>query len=112
MYYENPDGVAVHMGFPNPAVDASLQSLDLNKLLIRNSLSTYLMRIEGHEWRDAGIFDGALVLIDRALKAAGNDLVIWWEGDTFTISPHHAVPSGTPTWGVVTATIQQFRSKS
>ncbi len=109
MYYENPDGVAVHRGFPNPAVDASLQSLDLNKLLIQNSLSTFMMRIEGHEWREAGVFEGALVLVDRALSAQGNDLVIWWEGDSFVIAPRHKLPAGQRVWGVVTATIQQYR---
>jgi DNA polymerase V len=109
MNHENPDGVSVHDGFPNPATDSSLQLLDLNKLLIRHRISTYFMRIAGNDWQEQGIFDGDIVLVDRALKPRSNDLVIWWEGESFHISPKHAVPPDTPTWGVVTFTIHQFR---
>ncbi len=112
MYYENPEGVSVHMGFPNPAADASLQGIDLNKILIQNTLSTFMMRIEGNDWQQIGIFDGSLVLIDRALGARPNDLVIWWQGSTFAISHRHRMAKTGEVWGVVTAVIQQYRSTS
>jgi hypothetical protein len=111
MNYENPDGVSVHDGFPNPATDSSLQLLDLNQLLIRHRISTYFMRIAGSDWRELGVFSGDIAIIDRALKPKNNDLVIWWEGESFRLSPKHAVPLDTPTWGVVTSTIHQFREK-
>lgn len=109
MYYENPQGVSVHDGFPNAATDSSLQSLDLNQLLIRHSLSTFFMRLAGSEWQDMGIFAGDILIIDRALKPQANDLVIWWQGESFTLTPCHAAPPQTPIWGVVTAAIHQFR---
>lgn len=112
MYYSKPDGVSVHDGFPNPATDSSLQLLDLNSLLIKHRISTYFMRIAGDDRREQGIFDGDIVIIDRALKPKRNDLVVWWEGETFRLSPKHAVPLDTPTWGVVTSTIHQFREIS
>ena len=102
-------GVSEHAGFPNPATDRSLQSLDLNKLLIRHSASTYLMRIVGGGWRDLGIFSEDIVIIDRALDAQKNDLVIWWQGEHFVISHTGQVPDNSETWGVVTATIHRFR---
>lgn len=113
MYYENPDGVSVHGGFPNPAADASLQNIDLNKFLIKNSVSTYMMRVSGQEWQDRGIFDGDLILIDRALRVRRNDLVIWHDGSRdFAVSPWHTVPEGGEVWGVVTACIHLYEGTS
>jgi hypothetical protein len=109
MFYENPQGVSVHDGFPNPATDASLQTLDLNKLLIKNGVSTYFMRIAGDDWRKAGIFDGDVAVIDRAVAPRRTDLVIWCEGSDFMISPRHALPIGKQMWGVVTSVIHMYR---
>lgn len=109
MYYENPDGVSVHDGFPNPATDAALQGLDLNKLLIKNGVSTYFMRIAGSDWQASGIFAGDIAVIDRAVAPRRNDLVIWCEGDEFRLSPRHQLPIGKQMWGVVTAVVHLFR---
>lgn len=111
MYYENPDGVSVHGGFPNPAADASLQGIDLNRLLIKNSTATYFMRVAGNNWRDVGIFHGDVAIVDRALTAARNDLIIWWHNDSFAISPRHTLPKGGQIWGVVTSVIHQYRGR-
>lgn len=110
MYYENPGGVSVHRGFPNPAIDASIQGLDLNKMLIENGGSTYAMRLAGNEWQATGMFAGDILLIDRAIAPQTNDLVIWWHDDTFAISPKHQLPEGAEAWGVVTTAIHQYRS--
>lgn len=102
-------GVSEHAGFPNPAMDRSIQTLDLNRLLIRHSAATYLMRIEDESWRGWGIYSGDIVVVDRALSAGRNDLVVWWQGDSFTIGARHEVPEDTETWGIVTATLHRFR---
>lgn len=112
MYYENPSGVSIHTGFPNPATDASLQGIDLNKLLIQNGTSTFMMHIDGDDWQAVGIFDGDLALIDRAFGPRTTDLVVWIHDDDFAISPHHTLPEGGEVWGVVTAVIHQYRSRS
>ena len=104
------EGVSVHGGFPNPAADASLQGVDLNKVLIRNSVSTYLMRIAGNEWRSIGIFSGDLIVIDRALAARRNDLIVWVLHDDFAISPRHVLPEDAKVWGVVTSAIHRYRN--
>ncbi len=111
MYYESPEGVSVHGGFPNPATDASLQGIDLNTLLIKNSISTYLMRIEGNDWQAIGIFAGDIAIIDRALAANRNDLIVWILHDRFAISPRHALPRDAKAWGVVTSIIHQYRGR-
>ncbi|HZM63801.1 MAG TPA: S24 family peptidase [Candidatus Saccharimonadales bacterium] len=105
-------GVSVHTGFPNPAIDQRLQALDFNKLLIKNTVSTFMFRIRGNDWEGAGVFDGDIAVVDRALHARKNDVVIWWrEADSqFAISHLHDMPDGASLWGVVTATIHQFRT--
>lgn len=111
MHEENPQGVSVHAGFPNPATDKSLRSLDLNQLLIEHSVSTYYFRIRGEQWKDIGILDGDIAIVDRALDARPGDLVVWWRDgdDSFSISTPKTMPQDTVGWGVVTATIHQFR---
>lgn len=102
-------GVSVHTGFPNPAIDASLADLDLNKLLINHSAATYLMRIAGGEWRALGIFTNDIVVVDRAVTAHSNDIVAWWHDDSFMLSHLHQVPKDATVWGVITSTIHQFK---
>ena len=104
-------GVSVHTGFPNPATDASLRSLDLNQLLINHSASTYFFRVEGNNWEPSGVFDGDIAIVDRALGPRKTDIVIWWDQHTehFNISACKLVPEGATVWGIITSTIHQFR---
>lgn len=108
---KHPDGVSVHTGFPNPAIDKSLHTLDFNKLLIQHTLSTYMFRIEGSEWEGAGVFDGDIAVIDRALDPRKSDVVLWWDASAgeFAISKYSAMPKEASLWGVITATVHQFR---
>lgn len=108
------DGVSVHAGFPNPATDKSLDSLDLNRLLVQNSASTFLFRIRGSEWQAMGIFDNDIAIIDRALDARANDLIICASemADSFMITRAKNIPPNTTTWGVITSIIHQFRSQN
>lgn len=108
---KQPDGVSVHTGFPNPAVDQRLQTLDLNKLLIQHAASTYMFRVRGNEWEGAGVFDGDIAIVDRALDPRKTDVVIWWDetAGEFAISKFTDIPKTAALWGVITATIHQFR---
>lgn len=102
-------GVSEHAGFPNPAMDRSIQALDFNKLLIQHSAATYLMRIEGDTWRNLGILNGDIVVVDRALSYGPNDLTVWWQGESFVIGHQNQTPEEVETWGVVTSTIHRYR---
>ena len=59
---------SVAAGFPSPADDYATKATDLNAALIKNPQATFLMRIAGSSMRDAGIDDGDVVLVDRALR--------------------------------------------
>jgi hypothetical protein len=111
MYYENPKGVAVHDGFPNAATDTAIQTLDLNKLLIKNSVSTYFFRNQNYDWRSYGILPGDLLVVDRARAAGKNDLVIWWEGESFKLSPKHKAPLDHAVWGTLSGVVRECGAK-
>lgn len=108
---QDADGVSVHTGFPNPATDTSLRSLDLNRLLIKHGASTYFFRVRGDHWQEAGVFDGDIAIVDRALDPRSTDVVIWWnkDSDEFSITTHKKAASDATIWGVITATIHQLR---
>jgi DNA polymerase V len=111
---KQPDGVSVHTGFPNPATDKRLHTLDFNQLLIEHTASTFMFRVRGAEWEDSGVFDDDIAVVDRALDPRQTDVVIWWkEGEgEFAISKSSQMPQDAQLWGVVTATIHQFRKVS
>ncbi len=114
MAKEEQDGVSVHTGFPNPATDARLNSLDLNRLLITHGSSTYMFRVRGNNWEGAGVFDGDIAIVDRALDPRKNDVVLWWDEPTgeFSISQYAVMPKEASMWGVITATIHEFRKNN
>ena len=108
------DGVSVHSGFPNPAIERRGQgprlALDLNQLLVRHPSSTYLFRVAGHHWSDQGVFDGDVAVIDRSTRRAPEDLVITWENGSFRLCRQRELtPTDPPAWGVVTAIIHQMQ---
>jgi SOS-response transcriptional repressor LexA len=109
---DQPTGVSLHAGFPNPALDVfgrhNALALDLNQLLIRHPSSSFLFRIAGEAWAEQGIFDGDIALIDRALTPRKLGLVITWQNDQFTIQRFELLPKREQPWGVVSAIIHQY----
>lgn len=111
MREDQNDGVSIHAGFPNPAADKSFSNLDLHQLLVERPSSTFLFRIAGGQWEDEGIFDGDIAIIDRSLDPRPADRVVWWDdtAGTFHISTLKTMPRSAACWGVVTATVHQYR---
>jgi SOS-response transcriptional repressor LexA len=107
------DGVSIHTGFPNPALDrrgqgAGKLTLDINQLLIQHPSSTYLFRIAGHQWSDQGVYDGDVAVVDRATRRQPGDLVIAWQASGFVIARQRQLAKHEEIWGVITAIIHQF----
>lgn len=119
--------VSVAAGFPSPAEDHQVERIDLMRQLVRHPLATFYVRIEGDSMRDAGILDGSVVLVDKALKPQHGHIVIavvdgdftckrlHLQGDSLRLIPENpAFPEIVPrdgqsvdVWGVVVATIHQ-----
>jgi DNA polymerase V len=66
----------VQAGFPSPTDDFSEGSLDLNEHLVRHKTSTFFVRATGDSMRDAGIFSGDLLIVDKALTPSYGKIVI------------------------------------
>ena len=62
-------------GFPSPGDDYIDQTLDLNEL-VRHPSDTFLVKVEGDSMIDAGIHDGDILVVDRALEAENNKVVV------------------------------------
>jgi DNA polymerase V len=74
---------SVAISFGSPAAESGVGRLDLNDILIRHPQASFLMRIAGRSMREAGIDDGDLALVDRAINAAHGHVVIAVVGDEF-----------------------------
>ena len=109
---KHTEGVSIHTGFPNPAADSSLHTLDFNQLLIKHTASTYMFRIRGSEWEGDGVFDNDIAIVDRSLDPRKTDVVLWWDEPKgeFSLSKLRDMPPEATTWGVITATIHQLRA--
>ena len=83
----------IKAGFPSPASDYIESTLDLNKFLIKHPAATFFFRVEGDSMIDAGIHSGDILIVDRAVQAEKQKIVIaavngeltvkriWYDGD-------------------------------
>lgn len=63
-------------GFPSPAGEYVEDTLDLNKLLIRNAPATFFAIVRGHSLVDSGILDRDIVVVDRSLEGEPGRIVV------------------------------------
>jgi DNA polymerase V len=75
----------VQAGFPSPAENDLDKTLDLNELLIAHPAATFFVRVAGDSMRNAGIFSGDILVVDRALEAQDNKIVIAVVNGEFTV---------------------------
>jgi DNA polymerase V len=122
-------GHKVRAGFPSPADDFVEAWLDLNEHLIEHRDATFFLQASGDSMTGAGIQEGNLLLVDRALEARHGDIVIAVIDNELTVkrldkrrgkirlvaeNPAYApieLQEGQELtiWGVVTSVIQRIR---
>lgn len=66
----------VPAGFPSPAEDYIERALDLNEHVIQHPAATYFVRASGESMMGVGIFNGDLLIVDRARAPQDGDVVI------------------------------------
>jgi DNA polymerase V len=66
----------VGAGFPSPATDYIEDDVDLNSHLIKNPPATFIIRVQGKSMKEAGIYDGDLLVVDRSLSAKNFSTVV------------------------------------
>ncbi len=80
---------SVAIGFGSPSGDSGVTRLDLNDILIKHPQASFLMRARGGAMFEAGIADGDLLLIDRAITPAHGHVVIAVVDDDFVCRRLH-----------------------
>jgi DNA polymerase V len=121
-----PPRTSVAISFGSPATESGVGRLDLNEILVRHPQAAFLMRIAGDSMREAGVCDGDLALVDRAMTATHGQVVIAIVHDEFVCrrlfrrgqevrlqADGQALPDWVPgeaeelqVWGVVTHVIR------
>lgn len=66
----------VPAGYPSPAQDYSETKIDLSEMLIRDQVSTFIVRVSGDSMQGAGISDGDELIVDRSIQARDGHVVI------------------------------------
>ena len=120
---------SVRAGFPSPAADFGETRIDLMAELITHPQATFLLRVRGLSMLEAGLDDGDVIVVDRALKPANGDIVVAIVDGEFTVkylqlrAGRIKLKAANPTfpditfkdgqvvevWGVVSACVKQFR---
>ncbi|MEM6339183.1 MAG: translesion error-prone DNA polymerase V autoproteolytic subunit [Pseudomonadota bacterium] len=75
----------VSAGFPSPADDNITGNLDLNKLLVKHEAATFFMQVKSDAMKDAGIWSGDILVVDRSLSAKHGRIVIVAIGEELLI---------------------------
>ena len=61
----------VRAGSPSPAEDLGAKRIDVLEHLVRHPQATYQMVVKGDSMKDEGIFDGDIILVERAITLVG-----------------------------------------
>lgn len=119
----------IHAGFPSPATDYMTQAIDLNRELVKHPAATFYGRVVGDSMIDAGVEEGDILVIDKALEAQDGDMAVCFVDGEFTLKylkfheggltlvpanekyPSIEVGDGSDfmMWGVVTYVIKKVR---
>ena len=121
---------SVRAGFPSPAENFQAERIDVLKHIIVHPQATYTLRVRGDSMRDDGIFDGDVILVDRAIKPRHGHIVVavvdgaftckklWLRGGKLRLlSANPDYPDIIPqegqtieVWGVVLASVKRFQN--
>ena len=88
----------IKAGFPSPAQDYLSESIDLNRDIIRHKESTIYGRVDGNSMQEAGMGDGDIVVVDKALEARDGDYVVAFLDGDYTIKEFRKDKSGDFGW--------------
>ena len=120
----------VPAGFPWQADDYLEGELDLNELLIQHPAATFYVRLSGNSMIKAGLFDGDILVVDRAVKARHRHIVVAVVDGEMTVKRLYSLggcvklqsenPAFEPIlivegrelviWGVVIGSVRQFKA--
>lgn len=68
--------LTVPAGFPSPAQDEVEEPIDLGEWLVDNPAASYVMRVSGSSMLGAGVVDGDLIVVSRAVQPRAGHIVV------------------------------------
>lgn len=118
----------VQAGYAAAGDDSVESHIDISDYLVKNPVDTFLVRAQGLSMKDAGINDGALLLVDRSVKPTNGKIVvavingemtvkylIRKHGTQYLMPANPAFPeipidteTGATIWGVVRSAINEY----
>lgn len=66
----------IQAGFPTTEEASTIEKISLDRMLMRRKGRTYLLEVQGESMKDAGIFDGDLVVVERGREPLKGDIVV------------------------------------
>jgi SOS-response transcriptional repressors (RecA-mediated autopeptidases) len=120
------------MGFPSPAKDYQEDVIDLTRYLVQHPSATFYFRVSGDSMINACIPNGALLVVDRAVRPTNGVIVLAVVNREFTVRRivqtrralvlHAENPAYKPMsvtedmdmhiWGVVTGVVIKYQTKN
>jgi len=70
-------------GFESPAAEYTELGLSLDELVIKHPNATFIGLASGQSMQDVGIFDGDLLIVDRAENVSTGDVIVASYNGTF-----------------------------
>jgi len=67
---------SVKAGFPSPAEDYLDKRLNLQDYVVKHPEATFFVRVSGNSMKDAGIFPGDILVVDRSIEPVDGKIVI------------------------------------
>ena len=84
---------SVKAGFPSPA-EGVREKLDLVKLLVKHSASTFFFRIDGVSMVDADMDEGDIIIVDRAVEPYDGCKAVCYIDGEYTVKKVRLQPGG------------------
>lgn len=81
-------------GFPSPAEDYNVETIDLTAELIKHPNTTFMARVVGDSMIDADIYEGDIIIVDRSLEFKQNDVAVCFINGEFNIKYIEKSPEG------------------
>jgi len=76
---------SVRAGFPSPAEDFGAKRIDLTAEMVTHPQATFLLQAKGLSMVDAGIGDGDMLVVNKALKPRHGQVVVAVLDGEFTV---------------------------
>ncbi|MGB1210681.1 MAG: S24 family peptidase [Lacinutrix venerupis] len=97
----------VQTGFSSPATHYHEPRIDLNNVLVKNSSSTFYIRVVDDSFKDFKVNKNDVLIIDKSLTPKNNQLVVAIQEDTFSIIRiNKNIDKQIQIWGVITYIIK------